>query len=207
MRATFERKAAERDSVRVPPEPVDIDSAAPARRRAVVMFLPNHAEVVVDAVRRRWDPVMADRIDAHLTLVHDVQDGDLLAGVLREVAAAVEPFELTLTTTACWGPAKWGIYLGVDDHDGGVRILHEAFAEHEDPRWLRGSFRPHVTLVHGRTVAERVADAAWAELESYVADLRLRVDNVCLVESRPGGWHVLERFELGASRSVGSVHE
>lgn len=189
----------------MPSEPVDIPPEAPARRRAVVVFLPREAEVVVDAIRHRWDPVMAGRIDAHLTLVHDVQDAAGLHASLAAAVAGVAPFELTLTTTACWGPAKWGIYLAVDDHDGGVWALHEALVEHEDPRWLRGTYRPHVTLVHGGTVSENDAEAAWARLERYVADLRVRVDSVCVVESRPGGWHVVDRFELRGSRSVASA--
>jgi 2'-5' RNA ligase len=187
-------------------EPIDIPPEAPGRRRAVVLFLPPEVEQIVDEIRHRWDPAMADRIDAHLTLIHDVQDHGALGATLTSAAAESEPFELTLTSTACWGPPKWGIYLAVDDHDGGVWALHEALAPIEDQRWLRGTFRPHVTLVHGRTVTEEVADAAWAALETYVADVRVRIDEVCIVESRPGRWHVVDRFVLGAGASVASQH-
>jgi 2'-5' RNA ligase len=174
-------------------------AAEPERRRAVVLFLPREVEQLVDEIRHRWDPVMAGRIDAHVTLVHDLADHDAARRRLAEVTAEHRSFELTLTATACWGPAKWGIYLHVDDHDGGVWALHDHLADIEDPRWLRGTFRPHVTLVHGRTVTEAAAERAWSHLEHYRADVRARIDAVCIVESRPGGWHTIDRFDLATS--------
>jgi 2'-5' RNA ligase len=170
------------------------------RRRAIVLFLPGHVEREVDRIRRRWDPVMAGRIDAHLTVVHDVADVDRAHDLLAAVAALRPGFEFTLTETACWGPAKWGIYLCVEDHDGGVQALHDDLAAVENPRWLRTTYRPHVTLVHGRTVTEAIAEEAWAELTGYHATLRGRIDTVHLVESRPGGWVTIDRFDLAAER-------
>jgi 2'-5' RNA ligase len=167
-----------------------------ARRRAVVLFLPEDVEREIDAIRRRWDPVMAARIDAHLTVVHDVVDVGRAHVLAEEAAARISAFQVTLTGAACWGPAKWGIYLGVEDHDGGVLALHDALAAVEDPRWLRTPYRPHVTLVHGRTVTEDAAEAAWVELCGHVASLTARLDAVHVVESRPGGWATIDAFPL-----------
>ena len=169
---------------------------AVARRRAVVLFLPEDVEREVDAIRRRWDPVMAGRIDAHLTVVHDVTDVGQAHSLAEAVATRLPAFQITLTGAACWGPARWGIYLGVEDHDGGVLALHDALGAVEDPRWLRTPFRPHVTLVHGRTVTEDEAEAAWAELCGHVASLTARIDAVHVVESRPGGWVAIDGFPL-----------
>ena len=166
------------------------------RRRAVVLFLPDEVEQEVDRIRRRWDPVMAGRIDAHLTVVHDVTDVARAHTLAEAAAGRIPAFEITLTRTACWGPAKWGIYLGVEDHDGGVQALHDDLAPVEDPRWLRTPYRPHVTLVHGRTVTEASAEAAWAELQSHRADLRARITSLHVVESRPGGWVTIDGFDL-----------
>ncbi len=49
-------------------------AAMSVARRAVVLFVPEPVAGLVDDVRRRWDPVMLGRIDAHVTLVHDVVD-------------------------------------------------------------------------------------------------------------------------------------
>ena len=111
-------------------------------------------------------------------------------------------FEITLTDAACWGPAKWGIYLGIEDHDGGVLALHDELSAIEDPRWLRTTFRPHVTLVHGRTVTESRAEAAWAELAGSTAGWHGRIDAIHLVESRPGGWVTVDRYELARDRTL-----
>lgn len=210
-------RACDSSVVSAPDEPTVHDAAGPQvtdgrrevvapRRRAVVLFLPPPVELLVDEIRHRWDPVMAGRIDAHVTLVHDLADHDLARDRLHRVVSDLASFELTLTTTACWGPATWGIYLHVDDHDGGVWALHEHLADVEDPRWLRGTFRPHVTLVHGRTVSEETAERAWAELQSFRADVRAHITSVCVVESRPGGWHTIDRFDLADAASVTSLH-
>ncbi len=169
---------------------------AVTRRRAVVLYLPEEVEAQVDAIRRRWDPVMAGRIDAHLTVVHDVQDLDRAHELVEEAAARIAGFEITLTDSSCWGPPKWGIYLGIEDHHGGVQALHDGLAALEDPRWLRTPFRPHVTLVHGRTVEEDTAERAWAELCSMRAGWRCRIEAVHVVESRPGGWVTIDGFDL-----------
>lgn len=161
-----------------------------------MLYLPEDVEREVDEIRRRWDPVMAARIDAHLTVVHDVTDLHQAHELVRAAAQQVKGFEVTLTATACWGPPAWGIYLGIEDHHGGVRGLHDALAPIEDPRWLRTPFRPHVTLVHGRTVTAERAEEAWAELVSFAAGWRARIEAVHLVESRPGGWVTIDGFDL-----------
>lgn len=175
------------------------------RRRAVVLYLSEEVAAEVDAIRRRWDPVMAGRIDAHLTVVHDVQDLDQAHELVEAAASRTAPFEITLTETACWGPPKWGIYLGVDDHHGGVQTLHDELAALEDPRWLRTPYRPHVTLVHGRTVEEDTAERAWAALCSLPAGWRCRIDAVHVVESRPGGWVTIDGFDLASDPAVRSA--
>src|SRR5690606_23291256 len=122
--------------------------------------------------------------------------------LVQAAATRIAGFELTLTEAACWGPPKWGIYLGIDDHHGGVAALHDELVPVENPRWLRTPFRPHVTLVHGRTVAEETAEQAWAELATFRAGWRGRIDAVHVVESRPGGWVTIDGFDLSADSSI-----
>ncbi|MGH9271676.1 MAG: 2'-5' RNA ligase family protein, partial [Ilumatobacteraceae bacterium] len=117
------------------------------RRRAVVLFVRGPVAAAIDEVRRRWDPVMAGRIDPHVTLVHDITDHEAATCRVAALAASTPPVELTLTHAGCWADtAAYGVYLGVDDPTGAVHALHDALADLEEPRWAGLEFRAHLTL-------------------------------------------------------------
>lgn len=157
--------------------------------------LPAPTAALVDEIRCRFDPIMAARIDAHVTLVHDVIDRRRVAELVGR-AVDREPFVVRLTRADRWGPSRYGAYLHVDDPDGAVRGLHEAVAELESPAWARVEYRPHVTLVHGRTVSETQAEAAWRALEGFVAGWELIVDAVDVVDLVEPRWRLVERHPL-----------
>ncbi len=154
---------------------------------------------LVDEIRRRFDPVMAARIGAHITLVHEVVDRDRAAEL---VARAVQraPFAVRLTRAALWGPARFGVYLDVDDPDGGLAALHSALREVETPGWARVEYRPHVTLVHGRTVTADDAELAWSALDGFVAGWEVQVSSVDVIELVEPRWELVERVEMGGAR-------
>ena len=163
--------------------------------QAIVVHLPAPTAALVDEVRRRFDPVMAARIDAHITLVHDVVDHERVPELVRR-ASDREPFHVRLTHADRWGPSHFGAYLHVDDPDGAVHSLHEAVAELEAPGWARAGYRPHVTLVHGRTVSEEEADQAWRALDGFVAGWEVTVEAVDVIELIEPRWRLVERHPL-----------
>jgi len=168
----------------------------------VVLFPPALREV--EAVRRRWDPVMAARIAAHVTIVHDVTDHDRADAALRAAAASTAPIELTLTRAAHWGATARGVYLAVEPHDRGIDSLHRALVDVEDPRWLRIGYRPHLTVVHPRYVAEDEAARSWAELSGWTPRRRVRVERVAVVEMDADGWKTVAQVVLaGRTASPG----
>lgn len=167
-------------------------------RRAVVLPIPEPAATGIDLLRREWDPVMAGRIGPHLTLVHDVVDHGRAQGLVVETASVTAPIGVTLRGTGRWAETSaYGVFLEVVDPVGALVALHGRLAELETPRWARVGYRPHVTLVHGRTVDPARAEPAWQAL----GDLRLGWDVVLtelevleLVE--PHGWRHVERHRL-----------
>lgn len=169
-------------------------------RRAIVLSIPQPVAVRIDDIRRRFDPVMAGRIGAHITLVHDVVDHDRTGDLVASAAAARPPFAVRLTDADRWGPSRYGIYLHVDDHAGGVAELHRLLAELETPAWAKVGFRPHVTLVHGRTVTEETAEAAWSALDGFVADWDVELAAIELIELVEPRWRSVARVELGGDR-------
>ena len=170
-------------------------SRADTARQAIVVHLPAPTAALVDEVRCRFDPIMAARIDAHITLVHDVVDRGRVPELIRQ-ATDREAFRVRLTHADRWGPSRFGAYLHVDDPDGAVHRLHEAVAELEAPAWARASYRPHVTLVHGRTVSEEEAEEAWRALDGFVAGWELTVEAVDVIELIEPRWRLVERHPL-----------
>ncbi|MGI9052171.1 MAG: 2'-5' RNA ligase family protein [Ilumatobacteraceae bacterium] len=154
----------------------------------------------IEEVRQRWDPVMAARIDAHVTLIHEVVDHDAAVQRVEELAAVTEPIAVTLTSTACWaGTASYGVYLGVDDDTGRVGSLQAGLADLEAPAWARVPFRPHVTLVHGRTVDPAKAEPAWDALCDQRMDWSVVLSTIDVIELDDAtGWRSIQRVPFGS---------
>ncbi|MFV0307869.1 MAG: 2'-5' RNA ligase family protein [Desertimonas sp.] len=173
------------------------------RRRAIVVFVPEPTAGHDDLdVRRRWDPVMAGRIAAHLTLIHDVVDPAAADDRLAAVTSSVAPFDIAFGPAATWGAAARGIYLGIADPTDRVGALHDQLAPVEDPRWLRHGFRPHVTVVHGRYVSAETAEAAWHELRGWWPRQRTTIDRLSVIEMHDHGWETVAEHRLAASPAV-----
>ena len=176
-------------------------AAVPVARRAVVLFVPQPVAAVIDDVRRRWDPVMLGRIDAHVTLVHDIVhdivDVDAADRCVQEAAAATAPFEVTLTTARCWSRAANGVYLDIDDPTGAIEALHAQLSALESPAWARAGFHPHVTLVHGRTVDPDLAEPAWSALCDATFGWTVRLSTLDVIElDEATGWSSVLRLPL-----------
>jgi 2'-5' RNA ligase len=182
-------------------------AAVPVARRAVVLFVPQPVAGLIDDIRQRWDPVMLGRIDAHVTLVHDIVldavDVDAAEPLVQEVAAEIGPFDVTLTTARCWTRAANGVYLDVDDPTGAIEALHDRLSALESPAWARAGFRPHATLVHGRTVDPDLSEPAWAALCDAPFGWTVRLGTLDVIElDQATGWSSVLQVPLGPRRTV-----
>jgi len=119
------------------------------RHHATIFVAPAVAGPIEDA-RREWDPTMAARIPAHVTLVYpeEAPRPDLLIARVRTAAGTVPPFRLRLGEAAGFASPEGGAYLSVDDVDGGVSAIREVVLQ---PPFRGIPFRPHVTIVHPGT--------------------------------------------------------
>lgn len=174
-----------------------------AARRAVVLSIPPPVASRVDAIRRRWDPLMTARIGPHVTLVRDVGDHGHAERLVAAAAADCGPFEVALTATRTWSSARYGIFLDVEDPSGSIARLRGRLVEVELRAAARGVYRPHVTLVHGRTVAPEAVEPAWAALRDLRVDWTVVLDAIDVLElAEPIGWRRVERVPLTASAAV-----
>jgi 2'-5' RNA ligase len=104
----------------------------------------------IETVRREWDPDMAAQIAAHVTLAYpkEAPISGLLLERVREASITIPPFRLRLHGVACFERPDGGVFVSVEDIDGGYRQMREEVLRHP----FRGDAHlPHVTLVRPRT--------------------------------------------------------
>jgi uncharacterized membrane protein len=94
-------------------------------RRQATLFLVDPICERIEALRRRWDPEMAARLAAHVTLVYTQEFGipSLVTERLREASQHTAPFRLRLGQAATFAAPLDGVYIAVEDVDGGVARL------------------------------------------------------------------------------------
>ncbi|MGH7317049.1 MAG: 2'-5' RNA ligase family protein [Candidatus Rokuibacteriota bacterium] len=148
----------------------------------------------VEALRREWDPRMARQIAAHVTLAYprEAPTLDLLVERVRAASTRIAPFRLRLGEVACFERPEGGVYLTVDDIDGGYREMREHV--------LRPPFRcvevpPHVTLVHPRT--SRRGRDFWDTVRHYREDQEFTTQETTITAFDGVKWVVLMAFRLG----------
>ncbi|OLF14813.1 2'-5' RNA ligase family protein [Actinophytocola xanthii] len=173
-------------------------------RRHLCVLLDATATGPVQEWRQRWDPVMAAVVPAHLTVVYpeEVADEPLLLRRVESSLATTTPFRLRLGAVVAEADGAGGVFVAVDDLDGGWAALRNALLT---APMTPADVPPHVTLVHPRT--SRRGAGCWAVLAGRRVDLEVAVREVCLTETRYGqagtadvSLAVLRRFALAGRR-------
>lgn len=162
------------------------------REHHATIFVAPEAAGPIEAIRRAWDPEMATQIAAHVTLAYPQEAPliDLLVERLGTACTRMPPFRLRLGGVACFARPEEGVYLGVEDIDGGYRRMREAVLH---PPFRAATFPPHVTLVHPRT-SRRGRDfweAGWQH-----EGQEFTVDEIAITAFDGARWMVLMRFAL-----------
>ena len=93
----------------------------------------------VEQLRRTWDPGMARQIAAHLTLVYpeEIPDAAELAARAALAAARTPLFTIAVGSPVHAGSPADGVFLRVDDVDGGIG----AFRPRRWPPWMLSASR------------------------------------------------------------------
>jgi hypothetical protein len=120
------------------------------RNHHATIFVAPEIARPIEAIRQQWDPVMAAQIGAHITLAYPQEAPiiDLLVARVRAASRQTPPFRLRLGALAYFERPEDGIYIQVEDVDGGYRRLRERML---CPPFQPIAFPPHLTLVHPRT--------------------------------------------------------
>jgi 2'-5' RNA ligase len=164
------------------------------RDHHATIFLPPRVAEPVEAVRREWDPLMAEQIPAHVTLAYpqEAPVAPLLVARLRAASATAAPFRLRLGTPSYFDRPEGGVYIGVEDVDCGYRRLR---AEVLYPPFRPAVFPPHVTLVHPRTSPR--GREFWERGRYQVGAVDFSVEEVGVTAFDGTTWLTLATFALG----------
>ena len=174
-------------------------------RRHLQFILAGSGVEQLEALRRRWDPVMAARAPAHVTLVYPEEFDDKRVLLARTLDAAnVTPaFSVTLRSVGSEREGDGGVWFLVEDSSGLWSSLRAKIVS-PSRRMLRAE--PHVTIVHPRTSTQGRNALASLAMTNIVDAFTL--NEIVYTETSDTGMRVLERFPLqppSPIRVVGAV--
>ncbi len=164
------------------------------RDHHATIFVPPQVAEPIEAVRRAWDPIMAAQVAAHVTLAYpqEAPIADLLVARVRAAGIITFPFRLRLGTISYFGHPEGGVYVEVEDIDGGYRRVR---ADVLRPPFQPVAFPPHVTLIHPRTSSR--GREFWEHCQYQQHDFEFTVEEVAITAFDGTRWVVLEKFALG----------
>jgi 2'-5' RNA ligase len=168
---------------------------------ATLFLPPGEARDEVEAVRRAWDPAMAEAIGAHVTALYPVEapSPEALLARVEAVTAKTAPLPLTLGGYALFPPPYDGAYREVGDDRGGFAALRRALT---GAPFRAEDVPPHVTVVHPRT-SDRTA-AFWAARPASPPMATVWFEAVDVTAFDGVRWVSVARFRLaGDGGSIG----
>lgn len=131
----------------------------------VAIAVPEPWGSAIKAARERYGDTQGHAIPTHITLLAPamVAPASLPAidAHLREAAAAVAPFRVTLRGTATFRPVSPVVFIAVVEGISGCEALERRVRSGPLNRRRSFPYHPHVTLVH--EVPDAVMDQAFAE--------------------------------------------
>ena len=170
-----------------------------ARCVGIVIAVPEPMASELRAARASFGDPMAAVVPAHITLVTTTETDDWEATLahVREVAAAQDPFRVTLQGTGSFRPVSPVVFLNVVEGFDECTALHKELQSGPLARDLTFPFHPHVTVAHD--VSEQSMDEAVRQLGNYSAGFT--VDRVGLYEHDASGlWKLHEHLRLGSGK-------
>jgi len=175
---------------------VTVGTSSGRRQSAVVVPVPQ-AEPLVGAIRFEHDPVAAQGVPAHITLIvpwlppgeiveHDLVD---LGSMLGDVA----PFEFVLERVSWFGRAV--LWLAPEPADPFIKLTARLVDRFGTPPYDDefDEVVPHLTVAHA---SDGVELAPIAERLQGQLPVRCQAEEVWVMEGDGRTWSVLRRFAL-----------
>ncbi len=133
----------------------------------------------------------------HITLVSGAASGEWeeAAEHVRKIAAASEPFTISLRGAGSFEPISPVVFLNVIDGAQKCVKLHRALLEGPLEHLPAFEFYPHLTMAHDLDF--ETMNRAKTELSSFAADFS--VNSIGLFDYLAGAWALREELALGGA--------
>ena len=164
----------------------------------VIISLPRELAEQLSAKRALYAGPGVSVVPPHITLVSGrAKDSwEEAATHVRKVAAAGEPFVLSLRGTGTFAPISPVVFLNVDTGAEVCTALHEQLLEGPVEHLLDFEFHPHLTIAHD--LDDQAMTQAKADLAGFAADFEVR--SIGLFDFLAGSWSLREELTLGGIR-------
>jgi hypothetical protein len=168
-----------------------------ARRHLTILLAESDVTDAIERLRRRWDPVMAAIIPAHVTVVYpeEVSDEALLMSRVEPELANLRSFPLDIRGVFCEDGGRGGVFLRAHDRVGTLTAMRQGLLA---APFTPTAFRYHATIVHPRT-SDRGPEALAAMAHSPVVGSVI-VSELCFTSTSSTAQEVIHRFELAPPR-------
>ena len=164
------------------------------RRFQLTLFLPEPTASLVNDVRQRWDPIMAARIDPHVTVLRRIANPEsALSTIRRDPRVRACRLRLDGVGHAAAGE-RGGIFVKVVDVAGDLAVLWDALREADNHAEIQP--HPHVTLLHPRTMPPERMDAAWRELAEWQISAEIVIDEIVAIGETTDSWKTIATTSL-----------
>jgi 2'-5' RNA ligase len=163
----------------------------------VIISLPADLAAELSARRARYAGPQAAVVPPHITLVSGrAKDSwDAAAAHVRKVAAAGEPFRLSLRGTNTFEPVSPVVYLNVAAGAEHCAKLHGDLVDGPVEHLVDFDFLPHLTVAHD--LDEPAMAQAKLDMAGFEADIE--VTSIGLFDYLAGSWALREELDLGGS--------
>lgn len=164
----------------------------------VIISLPEVLAQELSARRADYGGAEAAVVPPHITLVSGAASGEWeeAAEHVRRVAAAGEPFTISLRGVGSFEPISPVVFLTVTEGAQNCVELHQALLEGPLDHLLDFEFHPHLTIAHD--LDADTMNRAKAELSAFAADFK--VNSIGLFDYLAGAWALREELALGGGQ-------
>lgn len=160
-------------------------------RRQLTLFLPEATSIIIEKIRKQYNPVQYALIKAHLTLCRE-DEIENLDQVLHTLSQLQEPS----FTMQFEGPTRFeqgmGVWMMAKDskpfNSLRKKVLRSVIAEPREQI-------PHITLLHPRNGS--CTDNIFTQICKETFPTYITFDQISLIEQVDGGkWELLQVFNL-----------
>lgn len=161
-------------------------------RRQLTLFIPADQSIIIEDIRRKYNPEQYQLIKSHITLCREDELRDITLIKQNLASQIFKGIVLSLESAKRFSEGK-GVLIPVIDNNGEFQSLRREILKEviDNPRL----HEPHITLMHPRN--STCTDDIFEEIRKKQLPSVIRFDTISLIEQSNGGaWKILDEYAL-----------